>query len=193
MLYQSGFGNEFATEAVANALPKGQSSPQKHPLGLYTEQLSGTAFTAPRGANRRTWTYRIRPSVTPKPFGEIPHRLIRSGPFDEVPTTPNQLRWDPLPIPSETIDFVDGIVTMVGNGDPAMQTGVGIHFYAANASMQDRFFHDADGELLIVPRATNAETQLVIRPTKFAMETMIQHENYECWQGLKKQFRGEPA
>ncbi len=152
MLYQSGFGNEFATEAVANALPKGQNSPQKHPLGLYTEQLSGTAFTAPRGANRRTWTYRIRPSVTHKPFDEIPHRLIRSGPFDEVPTTPNQLRWDPLPIPSEPTDFVDGIVTMAGNGDPAMQTGVGVHVYAANASMQDRFFYDADGELLIVPQ-----------------------------------------
>jgi len=152
LLYQSGFGNEFATEAVANALPKGQNSPQKHPLGLYTEQLSGTAFTAPRGANRRTWTYRIRPSVTHKPFDEIPHRLIRSGPFDEVPTTPNQLRWDPLPIPSEPTDFVDGIVTMAGNGDPAMQTGVGVHVYAANASMQDRFFYDADGELLIVPQ-----------------------------------------
>jgi homogentisate 1,2-dioxygenase len=152
LLYQSGFGNEFATEAVANALPKGQNSPQKHPLGLYTEQLSGTAFTAPRGANRRTWTYRIRPSVTHKPFDEIPNRLIRSGPFDEVPTTPNQLRWDPLPIPTEPTDFVGGIVTMAGNGDPATQTGVGIHFYAANASMQDRFFYDADGELLIVPQ-----------------------------------------
>jgi homogentisate 1,2-dioxygenase len=152
LLYQSGFGNEFATEAAANALPKGQNSPQKHPLGLYTEQLSGTAFTAPRGANRRTWTYRIRPSVTHKPFDEIPHRLIRSGPFDEVPATPNQLRWDPLPVPGEPTDFVDGIVTMAGNGDPAMQTGVGIHVYAANASMRDRFFYDADGELLIVPQ-----------------------------------------
>ncbi|HTD45445.1 MAG TPA: homogentisate 1,2-dioxygenase, partial [Bryobacteraceae bacterium] len=97
LLYQSGFGNEFATEALANALPKGQNSPQKHPLGLYTEQLSGTPFTAPRAVNRRTWTYRIRPSVTHKPFDEIPRRLIRSGPFDEIPTTPNQLRWNPLP------------------------------------------------------------------------------------------------
>jgi homogentisate 1,2-dioxygenase len=152
LLYQSGFGNEFATEAVANALPRGQNSPQKHPLGLYTEQLSGTSFTAPRAANRRTWTYRIRPSVTHQPFVEIPHRLIRSGPFDEVTTTPNQLRWDPLPIRGEPTDFVDGIVTLAGNGDPAVQTGVGIHIYAANASMHDRFFYDADGELLIVPQ-----------------------------------------
>ena len=152
LLYQSGFGNEFATEAVANALPKGQNSPQKHPLGLYTEQLSGTSFTAPRAVNRRTWTYRIRPSVTHKPFAEIPHRLIRSGPFDEVAATPNQLRWNPLPIPTEPTDFVDGIVTLAGSGDPAMQTGVGVHVYAANTSMRDRFFYDADGELLVVPQ-----------------------------------------
>src|SRR5882724_4551190 len=88
--YQSGFGNEFATEAVAGALPQGQNSPQKPPLGLYTEQFSATAFTAPRGINRRTWTYRIRPSVTHKPFEEIPVRAIRSGPFDEIPAPPNQ-------------------------------------------------------------------------------------------------------
>src|SRR3954452_23217546 len=93
--YQSGFGNEFATEAAPGALPKGQNAPQKHPLGLYTEQFSGTPFTSPRAANRRTWTYRIRPSVTHKPFAEIPNGLWRSGPFTEVPTTPNQLRWNP--------------------------------------------------------------------------------------------------
>ncbi len=150
--YQSGFLNEFATEAVDGALPRGQNSPQHHPLGLYAEQFSGTSFTAPRGANRRSWLYRIRPSVTHKPFEEISAGLIRSGPFDEAPATPNQLRWDPLPIPERPTDFIDGIVTMAGNGDPALQTGAGIHLYAANASMYDRFFYDADGELLIVPQ-----------------------------------------
>ncbi len=152
ILYQSGFGNEFSTEAVGGGLPAGQNAPQKHPLGLYTEQLSGTAFTAPRATNRRTWTYRIRPSVTHRPFEEIASRLIRSGPFVETVTTPNQLRWDPLPIPEPHTDFVDGIITFGGNGDPAMQAGLAIHLYAANASMQDRFFCDADGELLIVPQ-----------------------------------------
>src|SRR3974390_807864 len=150
--YQSGFGNEFATEAVAGALPAGQNAPQKHPLGLYTEQFSGTAFTAPRAINRRTWTYRIRPSVTHRPYEEIQARLMRSGPFLEVPTSPNQLRWDPPPIPEEKTDFVDGIITLGGNGDPAMQVGLAIHLYAANASMRDRFFYSADGELLIVPQ-----------------------------------------
>src|ERR1700691_4056918 len=125
--YQSGFGNEFATEAAKGALPEGQISPQKAPLGLYTEQLSGTPFTAPRATNRRTWTYRIRPSVTHRPYEEIPPGLIRSGPFHETPTPPNQLRWDPLPLPDAPTDFVDGIITLGGNGDPAMQTGVAIH------------------------------------------------------------------
>ena len=90
----------------------------------YTPSNSAASpFTAPRATNRRTWTYRIRPSVTHRPYEEIPARLIRSGPFLEVPTSPNQLRWDPLPVPEEKTDFVDGIVTLGGNGDPAMQTG----------------------------------------------------------------------
>jgi homogentisate 1,2-dioxygenase len=150
--YQSGFGNEFATEAVVGALPVGQNAPQDHALGLYTEQLSGTPFTAPRATNRRTWTYRIRPSVTHRPYEEIPVGRIRSTPFDEVPASPNQLRWDPLPVPGQPTDFFDGMVTFGGNGDASMHTGVAIHLYAANASMTDRFFANADGELLIVPQ-----------------------------------------
>src|SRR5687768_18198835 len=113
--YQTGFGNEFATEAVEGALPIGRNSPQKVPLGLYAEQFSGTAFTVPRVHNKRTWTYRIRPSVLHKPFapyeralpnGQASSSLLRSSPFDEVVTTPNQLRWDPLPIPYEPTDFI---------------------------------------------------------------------------------------
>ena len=162
--YQTGFGNEFATEAVEGALPIGQNAPQNHPLGLYTEQFSGTPFTAPRATNRRTWTYRIRPSVTHWPYEEIPIGLIRSGPFTETPTTPNQLRWDPLPLPERETDFLEGIVTLGGNGDPAMQTGVAIHLYAANISMHDRLFSNADGELLIVPQlgALGLHTELGI-------------------------------
>jgi len=152
LCYQSGFGNEFATEAVEGALPRNQNSPQTSALGLYTEQLNGTSFTAPRAATRWTWTYRIRPSAMHKPYREISKHLIRSGPFDEVPPTPNQMRWRPLPVPAEPTDFVDGIVTVGGNGDPAGQSGCAIHFFTANQSMEDRFFYNADGELLIVPQ-----------------------------------------
>jgi homogentisate 1,2-dioxygenase len=151
--YQTGFGNEFASEARAGALPQGQNSPQHPPLGLYTEQISGTAFTAPRAANRRTWSYRIRPSVMHEPYREFEQpTLMRSGPFSEAHTPPNQMRWNPPPIPENDTDLVDGIVTLGGNGDPALQDGVAIHIYVANAPMHNRFFYNADGEMLILPQ-----------------------------------------
>ncbi len=149
--YQTGFGNDFATEAIEGALPVGRNSPQKAPLGLYAEQFSGTAFTAPRAVNKRTWTYRIRPSVLHKPFAPYAHTTFRSSPFDEVITTPNQLRWDPLPFPDEPTDFIDGITTIAGNGDLFAQTGIAVHIYACNKGMGDRYFYNADGEMLIVP------------------------------------------
>ncbi len=150
--YQAGFGNEFATEALPGALPREQISPQKNPLGLYAEQFTATAFTAPRSATRWAWTYRIRPGVLHGPFHEIESGLLRSGPFLDANPSPNQLRWGPLKIPAEDRDFIQGIVTMGGNGDPAARSGVAIHIYAANASMRDRFFYNADGEMLIVPQ-----------------------------------------
>ncbi len=148
--YHSGFGNEIATEALPGALPIGQNSPQRCPYGLYAEQLSGTAFTAPRGANRRTWLYRIRPAAVHRPFRRIDNGRY-DGDFGAVAAPPNQLRWDPLPVPAAPTDFVEGIVTIAGNGDPHQQTGCGIHLYAANRSMTDRYFYSADGEMLIVP------------------------------------------
>lgn len=147
--YQTGFGNEFATEAVEGALPVGRNSPQKAPLGLYAEQLSGTAFTVPRSGNKRTWTYRIRPSVMHRPFERMDNGHWLSRPdLDDV--TPNQLRWDPLPLPTEPTDFIDGITTIALNGDLFSQTGIGIHIYACNKGMGDRYFYNADGEMLIV-------------------------------------------
>lgn len=150
-IYQSGFGNEFATEALPGALPAGRNSPQRPPYGLYAEQISGTAFTAPRARNRRSWLYRIRPAVMHEPFHPLGSGLLTNR-FDELPTPPTQLRWNPPPMPDEPTDFVAGLVTMGGNGGPSAQTGCGIHLYAANRSMEGRFFYDADGELLIVPQ-----------------------------------------
>lgn len=149
--YQSGFGNEFATEALPGVLPVGQNSPQQVPYGLYAEQLSGTAFTAPRHANRRSWLYRIRPAAVHGSFQALPDNRFHNR-FDEAPASPNQLRWNPLPLPDAPTDFVDGVVTIAGNGSPAAQAGFGAHVYAANCSMRDRYFYDADGELLIVPQ-----------------------------------------
>ena len=150
--YMSGFGNEHATEAIAGALPVGRNSPQRPPLGLYAEQLSGAAFTAPRSERRRSWLYRIRPSADHPPFREVDRGLLRSGPFSEVEPSPNRLRWDPLPLIEGSRDFVEGLVTLAGNGDPAHLVGMSVHLYAANRSMVDRVFFDADGELLLVPQ-----------------------------------------
>jgi len=148
----TGFGNEFATEAIEGALPVGRNSPQRPPFGLYAEQLSGTAFTAPRHANRRSWLYRIRPAVMHRPFELLDETAFHNR-FDEIPATPNQLRWTPLPGPDRAVDFVDGLFTMAGNGGPEAQAGCGVHQYLANRSMEGRFFYDADAELLIVPQS----------------------------------------
>jgi len=152
LTYQSGFGNHFSTEAVAGALPVGQNSPQRPPFGLYAEQLSGTAFTAPRHENRRSWLYRLRPSAGHGPYAPYAQDRLKSGPFDVAAPTPNRLRWDPLEIPQAPTDFVDGLVTLAGNGDVATQQGMATHLYLANISMTDRVFQNADGELLIVPQ-----------------------------------------
>jgi homogentisate 1,2-dioxygenase len=150
--YQSGFGNEFATEAVAGALPQGRNSPQQVAHGLYAEQLSGTAFTAPRSENRRSWLYRILPAAMHGeflPMGEVNFH----NRFDEQPPTPNQLRWSPLAMPAPDTDWLDGLFTMAGNGGAGEHGGVGIHVYAANRSMAGRYFYNADAEMLFVPQA----------------------------------------
>ncbi len=154
--YQSGFGNQFVSEAVPGALPVGRNSPQRPPHGLYAELISGTSFTTARAENRRTWTYRIQPSVVHRPYARIDNGLIRSAPFNDVDATPTQLRWSPTPVPRQPTDFVEGIVTLGGNGDVATQVGMAIHIYAANRSMTDRYFYNADGEMLIVPQQGRA-------------------------------------
>ncbi|NBM18453.1 homogentisate 1,2-dioxygenase [Streptomyces sp. GC420] len=147
----SGFGNEHSSEALPGALPHGRNSPQRAPLGLYAEQLSGTAFTEPRSRNRRSWLYRIRPSAAHPPFTRTGNGAIRSAPFTEVAPDPNRLRWDPLPDPAPGTDFVAGLWTLGGNGDVTQRSGMAVHLYAADTSMTDRVFSDSDGELLIVP------------------------------------------
>jgi homogentisate 1,2-dioxygenase len=147
--YLTGFANEWATEALPGALPTGRNSPQRAPYGLYAEQWSGTAFTAPRHANRRAWLYRIRPAAVHGPFVAAPALAQRwLSRFDTIPTPPNPLRWSPQPVPEahRAVDFIDGMVTMAGND------ACGIHVYTANANMDRRFFYNADGELLIVPQ-----------------------------------------
>ena len=150
--YLTGFGGHFETEAVPGALPKGRNSPQRPAFGLYAEQLSGSAFTAPRHENRRSWLYRMRPTADHRPFKPYGGSTGIAG-AAQGPLAPNRLRWHPpADLPTEA-DFVDGLVTMLVNRDPDELAGVAVHLYRATRSMTDRVFVDADGELLIIPQS----------------------------------------
>ena len=150
--YQTGFGNQFATEAVAGALPVGRNSPQQVAHGLYAELLSGSAFTAPRHDNRRTWMYRRQPSVMVGGYQAYSQDLWTSGAASGVACPPDPLRWDPVPIPAQPLDFVDGLRTLVANGDPAAQAGLAALVYVANQSMQRRVLVNGEAEMLLVPQ-----------------------------------------
>lgn len=152
--YMPGFGNDFETEALPGALPKGQNSPQRTAYGLYAEQLSGSPFTAPRGTNERSWLYRIRPSVKHHGrFKPTQYPLWKTAPdTDDHELSLGQLRWDPTPMPEGRTDFLAGLRTMTTAGDAAGQAGMAAHVYVANADMVDDHFFNADGELMLVPQ-----------------------------------------
>ena len=151
--YMTGFGGHFESEAVTGALPEGRNSPQRPPFGLYTEQLSGSAFTAPRHENRRGWLYRMRPTADHRPFVRYEGAPLFAPGTVREPLAPNRLRWDPPADLPEGTDFIDGIVTMLANRDPSDLEGVAVHLYRASKSMIRRVFVDADGELLIIPQS----------------------------------------
>ena len=147
----SGFGNHFATEAVPGALPEGRNSPQRPAFGLYAEQLSGTAFTAPA---RREPALLALPSAPERRASALP-RLMKAPRTSRRrslhdPLPPNRLRWDPLPLGDEPADLIDGMATMVANGGPEALSGCAVHIYRATRDME-RCFFNADGELLFIP------------------------------------------
>jgi len=151
LTYMSGFGGHFESEAVAGALPRGRNSPQRPALGLYAEQLSGTAFTAPRAENRRSWLYRMRPTADHRPFQAYGDAKLFAARPSEAPLAPNRLRWDPPELTAGT-DFVDGLATMLHARTPEDLEGCAVHVYRADRSMAGRVFVDADGELLLIPQ-----------------------------------------
>lgn len=191
--YMTGFGNEFSTEAVAGALSVGRNSPQQAAFGLYAEQVSGSAFTAPRDHNLRSWQYRLCPSAEHTPYQQISNGWIRTAPCHEVVTPPNRLRWNPIAVPSESTDFIDGLTTISTNGSARSQHGIAVHLYAANISMK-RCFYNADGELLIVPQdgalclktefgiidLAPGEIAVVPRGVKFRVECTASIRGYVC-------------
>jgi homogentisate 1,2-dioxygenase len=149
--YLTGFGSHFETGAVPGALPRGRNSPQRPAYGLYAEQLSGSSFTSQRHENRRSWLYRMRPTADHRPYTAYEGAPLLTPGTVKEPLAPNRLRWDPCDLPGGK-DFVDGLVTMLANRDPADLEGVAVHVYRATRSMERRVFVDADGEMLIIPQ-----------------------------------------
>jgi homogentisate 1,2-dioxygenase len=156
--YQPGFHTYHETTAVPGALPIAANSPQKPPLGLYAEKLSGTPFTAPRAENLQAWLYRILPAAAHSAFS--PRAAPRGfsgaggdGPFPpRFEMLPNQLRWSPFDAAPDA-DFVTGQRLLSGAGDPALKQGLGIYTFSAARSMPPReAFYSADGDLLVVPQ-----------------------------------------
>jgi homogentisate 1,2-dioxygenase len=154
LAYMPGFGNDFETESLPGALPQGQNSPQICAYGLYAEQLSGSPFTAPRGTNERSWLYRIRPTVKhTKRFARAANRWWKTAPNSDNHDLPiGQWRWDPPPMPNEPTTFLQGLRTMTTAGDVNTHTGMAAHVFMVNQSMNDEYFYNADGELLIAPQ-----------------------------------------
>ncbi len=148
----SGFGNTLESEALPGALPRDQNSPRLVPFGLYAEQINGTSFTVPRAHNQRAWLYRIRPSVAHGAFSPLAHPGINLDYLDQRPT-PELIGWRPRPLPGpeQSIDFIDGLITIAGAGDPADERGLAVHGYVATSAMTDRAFYDADGDLMLLP------------------------------------------
>ncbi|WP_028601539.1 homogentisate 1,2-dioxygenase [Ottowia thiooxydans] len=174
--YQSGFGNEYATEAVAGALPQGRNSPQRAPFDLYPELISGTAFTAPRHENRRSWLYRRQPSVVAGRYQAYEQKTWRTGGDRTMAVPPEPMRWHPAPLPANVadIDFIDGVHTMAANGDADSQQGLAAHVYLAGRSMERRAFVNADGEILLVPQQgrlviTSEMGVLEVKPGQIAL------------------------
>lgn len=178
--YLNGFGSYHTTESIAGALPIGANSPQKAPLGLYTEKLSGTAFTAPRSENLQSWLYRILPAAAHSSFkpyatsGPGACGLSPDSPDVKLHQIPNQLRWDPFDI-DEDADWVHGLKLVGGAGSPVMKTGIGIFIFAAGKDMAaNTAMYSSDGDFLVVLQHGVLDIQtelgrLLVRPNEIVV------------------------
>ena len=163
--YHAGFGNHIESEVHPHSLPRGRNNPRIVPYGLYTEQLSGTAFTAPRCENRRTWLYRMLPSVSGSSSGfrscgdegKLPSKFGHADWDTDMTLDPNPMRWGATPSPKDNVNFIQGVHTILGSGDPTTKSGIAIYVYAFNRDMNNSIgekmhFYNSDGDFLIVPQ-----------------------------------------
>ncbi|KAJ9292763.1 hypothetical protein DTO271G3_8462 [Paecilomyces variotii] len=177
--YQAGFGNHFVSEAVPGTIPQGQNNPRNVRFGLYAEQITASAFVAPRHSNKKAWLYRARPAVAHQGFTDLPDNKDTEANFlpinPRVHVSPTQLAWRPFDIPtSGEVDFVDGLKTVAGSGDPTLREGLATHVYTANASMKKKAFVNSDGDFCILPQqgALDIQTEfgpIFVQPGEFVV------------------------
>jgi len=190
--YLTGFGNELSSERIPGALPRQRNTPRKVPFNLYTEQLSGSAFTAPREHTKRTWLYRIQPSVAANssssgssPLNTRLHRYL--GGITEDPTkreccepVVDPLRWKPrmdfAATTTCTTDFWEALQLHCHAGDPACRQGLAIYQYANGGpfSQPEQHYCNADGDFLIVPhqgtlQITTELGRLTVQPSEICV------------------------
>ncbi len=170
--YQYGLGNAFQTEAIPGVLPRSQNAPREVAHGLYAEQINGTGFTVERAHNQRTWMYRLRPQILDRAFESYAHPRF-TGNFGEGVSSPQVRRYKPIALPTTPTDFLDGLTTFAGAGDPSAKRGMAIHLYGANEDMKGAFAN-IDGDLLIVPehgriRLETEMGRLDVGPTEIAV------------------------
>ncbi|KAL2828678.1 homogentisate 1,2-dioxygenase [Aspergillus cavernicola] len=164
-LYQVGFGNRFASEAIPGTLPVACNTPQRCKYDLFSEQLNGTPFISSRASCLHAWFYRIRPSVAHTHLKRLPKTPDLEANFslgnEKIFFTPQDLGWDALsfPSPSNSVDFIQGWKTIGGHGDPASKEGLAVHVYTANAPMANKAFCNNDGDLLIIPQEGRLDIQ----------------------------------
>ncbi|KAH8684352.1 homogentisate 1,2-dioxygenase-like protein [Tricladium varicosporioides] len=165
--YQAGFGNHFESEAIPGTIPQGQNNPRCVRFGLYCEQMTSSAFVAPRALNKRSWLYRVRPAVAHEGFTDLPDLEDTESNFlpmnPRIHISPTQLAWKPFDIDSEA-DFISGLKTVAGSGEPTLREGIATHVYTANKNMSQKAFVNSDGDFLIVPQQGSLDIQTEFGP-----------------------------
>ncbi|KAN0089096.1 homogentisate 1,2-dioxygenase [Hyaloscypha variabilis] len=164
--YMQGWGNRHQSEVIPGTLPAGQNNPQENRFGLYTEGITYSAFAAPRHANFSTYMYRVRPAAahngyTPLPSPNIENCFLSINP--KVALLPQQAEWTPFPIPpaSQPTDFIDGLHTLAGSGDPNIREGIALYVYTINTSMTPhrKSYCNSDGDFLLCAQQGNLDIQ----------------------------------
>jgi len=139
-----GFGNIFCSEAIEGALPNAQNAPKRPPLGLFAEQISGSAFTQNRSENLHSWVYRTSPSVAAHTNLELASFQMMQALLHPLPPAP--FRWSSPKFNHPCHNFFQSLVHLASSGDQKH-----VFWYHVHLQMSPDYFFNYDGELLFIP------------------------------------------